>query len=154
MLGVVNKSAIPFLVIGGISLVLGGVLSAASAGSPSYSSSWAVAYLVLVAGVAQLVLGLGQAGLASRELSPTFLSGEAVVLNLSTIAVLLGTLLATPALTYLGAALLVIALAMFIWAVRGAGRHLPLLLWAFRIMVVVLLVSAPIGLVIAHARTA
>ena len=43
---------------------------------------------------------------------------------------------------------------MFVWAVRGAGGRLPLVLWAFRVMVVVLLVSAPIGLVIARARAA
>jgi hypothetical protein len=150
----VNKSAIPFLTLGGISLILGGVVSAASAGSPSYTSAWAVAYLVLVGGVAQLVLGIGQAELASKKLPATLLAAEAALLNLSTVAVLLGTLLAAPALTYVGAGLLVIALVAFIWAVRGASQHLPWLLWAFRIMVVVLLVSAPIGLVIAHSRLA
>jgi hypothetical protein len=150
----VNKSAIPFVIIGSLSVIVGGVLSAASAGSPTYTSSWAVAYLVLVAGVAQLVLGIGQAELASKVLPSRLVAAEAVALNLSTAAVLLGTLLAAPGLTYLGAALLVIGLAMFVWAVRGAGTHLPWLLWAFRIMVIVLLVSAPVGLVIAHARAA
>jgi hypothetical protein len=154
MLGSVNKSAIPFVIIGGTSLILGGVLSAARAGSPSYTSSWAVAYLVLVAGVAHLVLGIGQGGLASRSVPAWLVAGEAAAFNLSTVAVLLGTLLAAPALTYLGAGLLVVALAAFIWAVRGGGGHLPWLLWSFRIVVVVLLVSAPIGLVIAHARGA
>lgn len=67
MLGDVNRPAIPFVVIGAASVLLGGVLSAASAGSPSYTSSWAVAYLVLVAGAAQLVLGIGQAELASKR---------------------------------------------------------------------------------------
>lgn len=154
MLGAVNKAAIPFVIIGSLGVTVGGVLSAASAPSPTYTSSWAVAYLVLVAGVAQLVLGVGQAELASKALPSRLVAGEAVMLNLSTVAVLLGTLLAAPILTYLGAALLVIALVMFVWAVRGAGGRLPLVLWAFRVMVVVLLVSAPIGLVIARARAA
>jgi len=152
MLGSVNKSAIPFLALGGISLILGGVVSAASAGSPSYTSAWAVAYLVLVGGLAQLVLGIGQAELASKRLPAGLLAAEAVLLNFSTVAVLLGTILAAPALTYAGAGLLLVTLVAFIWAVRGASQHLPWLLWAFRIMVVVLLVSAPIGLVIAHSR--
>lgn len=152
MLGSVNKSAIPFLTLGGISLILGGVVSAASAGSPSYTSAWAVAYLVLVGGMAQLVLGTGQAELASKRLPAGLLAAEAALLNVSTVAVLLGTILTVPALTYAGAGLLLVTLVAFIWAVRGASQHLPWLLWAFRIMVVVLLVSAPIGLVIAHSR--
>jgi len=152
MLGSVNKSAIPFLTLGGISLILGGVVSAASAGSPSYTSAWAVAYLVLVGGMAQLVLGIGQAELASKRLPAMLLAAEAALLNVSTVAVLLGTILTAPALTYAGAGLLLVTLVAFIWAVRGASQHLPWLLWAFRIMVVVLLVSAPIGLVIAHSR--
>jgi len=152
MLGSVNKSAIPFLTLGGISLILGGVVSAASAGSPSYTSAWAVAYLVLVGGMAQLVLGTGQAELASKRLPAGLLAAEAALLNVSTVAVLLGTILTAPALTYAGAGLLLVTLVAFIWAVRGASQHLPWLLWAFRIMVVVLLVSAPIGLVIAHSR--
>ncbi|MDQ0276232.1 hypothetical protein QO003_000535 [Arthrobacter silviterrae] len=147
-----NKSAIPFLTLGGISLILGGVVSAASAGSPSYTSAWAVAYLVLVGGMAQLVLGIGQAELASKRLPAMLLAAEAALLNVSTVAVLLGTILTAPALTYAGAGLLLVTLVAFIWAVRGASQHLPWLLWAFRIMVVVLLVSAPIGLVIAHSR--
>ncbi|MCU6481538.1 hypothetical protein [Arthrobacter sp. A2-55] len=147
-----NKSAIPFLTLGGISLILGGVVSAASAGSPSYTSAWAVAYLVLVGGLAQLVLGIGQAELASKRLPAGLLAAEVALLNLSTVAVLLGTILTAPALTYAGAGLLLVTLVAFIWAVRGASQHLPWLLWAFRIMVVVLLVSAPIGLVIAHSR--
>ncbi len=152
MLGTVNKSAYPFVIIGGISLLAGGVVSAASAGSPSYFSAWAVAYLVLVCGVAQVVLGMGQAGLASQFPGVGLLAAQVVALNLSNTAVLLGTLAAIPVVTYLGAALLVVALVLFIWGVRGHRAHNARLLWGFRIMVVVLLVSAPIGLVISHLR--
>lgn len=66
---------------------------------------------------------------------------------------LLGTLIAAPVLSYAGAGLLVVALVMFIWAVRGARKCRVWLLHGFRLMVVILLVSAPIGLVIAHARS-
>lgn len=152
MLGDVNRSAIPFVVIGAASVLLGGVLSAASAGSPSYTASWAVAYIVLVAGAAQLVLGIGQAELASKRPSAALIAAQVLALNLSNVAVLLGTLIGTTMLTYTGAGLLVVALAMFIWAVRGARKHRTWLLYGFRFMVAVLLVSAPIGLVIAHSR--
>lgn len=152
--GKVNKSAIPFIVVGGLSLVGGGVVSAASAGGPSYYSAWAVAYLVLVCGVAQLVLGLGQSSLASTAPSPRLLAAQVVALNVSNAAVLLGTLAGIPVVTYLGAGLLVLALVLFIWGVRGHQARNAWLVWAFRAMVVVLLVSAPIGLVISHVRAA
>lgn len=154
MLGNVNKSALPFAIPGGVSIVLGGVISAASAAAPSYLSAWAVAYLVLVCGVAQLVLGMGQAGLASKRPTTPLLTFQAVALNLSNAAVLLGTLAGVQALSYVGAGLLVLALGLFIWGVRGARTENAWLLWGFRFMVFVLLVSAPIGLIISHLRAA
>ena len=147
-----NRAGIPFYIIGGASLISGGLISAVSAGAPSYTASWAVAYIVLVAGVAQLVLGIGQAQLAAKRPSAAVVAGEAIALNLANAAVLLGTLIAAPALTYLGAGLLVVALAIFVWAARGTRTHNKWLLYAFRIMIAVLAVSAPIGLLIARAR--
>ncbi|MDO5753961.1 hypothetical protein [Arthrobacter sp.] len=152
-----NKSALPFAIPGGVSIVLGGVVSAASAGAPSYLSAWAVAYLVLVCGVAQLVLGMGQASLASKQPTTPLLTVQSVALNLSNAAVLLGTLVGVPVLSYVGAALLVFALGLFIRGVRGVqGTRVQnaWLLWGFRIVVFILLVSAPIGLVISHLRAA
>jgi hypothetical protein len=149
----VNRAGIPFYIIGGASLIIGGLISAISAGAPSYASSWAVAYIVLAAGVAQLVLGIGQAQLASERPSGAVVAAEVIALNLANVAVLLGTLIAAPVLTYVGAGLLVVALAVFVWAARGPRSRNRWLLYAFRIMIVVLAVSAPIGLVIAHART-
>ncbi|MCC9069529.1 hypothetical protein [Arthrobacter cryoconiti] len=147
-----NRSALPFVVLGSFSIIAGGVISAASAGGPNYFSAWTVAYLVLVAGFAQLVLGIGQANLASRIPSTLVIAWQIITFNASSAAVLLGTLLAAPFLTYVGAALLVVALALFVWGVRGHTRHSVVLLWAFRTMVVILLVSAPIGLIISHSR--
>ncbi len=147
-----NRTGIPFLVVGGISIIVGGSVSAAAAPSPSYTSSWAVAYIVLVAGVAQLVLGIGQAQLASKKLSTWLIVSEVLALNLANIAVLAGTLAVMPVVSYIGASLLVIALVLFVWAVRGANTQAKWLLYAFRAVVVILAVTAPIGLVIAHSR--
>lgn len=148
----VNQSMTPFAVVGSISIVSGGVVSAATAASPSYSASWVVAYLVLVAGVAQLVLGIGQAQLAAKQPSRRVIAAEVIAFNLANVAVIAGTLLGIPVLVYIGAALLVIALAVFVWAVRGGLTHNTSLLYGFRAMVVILIVSTPIGLVIAGAR--
>ena len=147
-----NRTAIPFLVIGGISIIAGGVISAVAAASPSYIASWAVAYIVLVAGVAQLVLGIGQAQLTSTQPPTWVIVAEAVALNLANVAVLIGSLAEIRVLSYIGAALLVIALVLFVWAVRGNHSRNRWLLYAFRAIVVILAVTAPIGLVIAHSR--
>ncbi|TAM69405.1 MAG: hypothetical protein EPN48_08545 [Microbacteriaceae bacterium] len=145
---------IPFVVIGGVGIVLGGAISAATALSPSYTASWAVAYIVLVAGVAQLVLGIGQARLAGEQPSGRVIAAEAVTFNLANLAVLFGTMLAWTAVVWVGAALIVVALILFVWGVRGARTDNRLMLYGFRIMVAILIVTTPIGLVIAAVKGA
>ncbi|WP_372697502.1 hypothetical protein [Arthrobacter sp. JSM 101049] len=147
-----SRAATPFIVIGSLGVLAGGLLSAISAASPSYLASWAVAYLVLVVGAAQLVLGLGQDRLAAGEVAPGVISAELLAFNLANIAVLAGSLFAVVALTWLGAALIIVSMALFIWAVRGSTSEHRGLLWLYRVVVVVLLVSAPIGIVLAHSR--
>lgn len=147
-----NRTATPFLVIGGVGILAGGLLSAASAASPSYLASWAVAYLVLVVGFAQLLLGVGQAQLAVRRPPAGLVAAEVLAFNLANIAVLAGSLASLVVLTWIGAALIVMAMALFIWAARGGGTRHAWLLWLYRAMIVVLLVSAPIGILLAHSR--
>jgi len=142
----------PFVIIGGISIVLGGAISAVTALSPSYTASWAVAYVVLVAGVAQLVLGIGQARLATEQPSARVIAIEAVAFNLAHVAVVLGTVLALTPVVFAGAALLVIALILFVWGVRGGRTDSRVMLYGFRIMIAILIVTAPIGLVIASVK--
>ncbi|HEY5224384.1 MAG TPA: hypothetical protein VIJ18_15220 [Microbacteriaceae bacterium] len=147
-----KRSMTPFVIIGGISIVLGGAISAVTALSPSYTASWAVAYVVLVAGVAQLVLGIGQARLATEQPSARVIAIEAVAFNLAHVAVVLGTVLALTPVVFAGAALLVIALILFVWGVRGGRTDSRVMLYGFRIMIAILIVTAPIGLVIASVK--
>ncbi|WP_417234277.1 hypothetical protein [Arthrobacter sp.] len=147
-----NRTAIPFLVIGGLGILAGGFLSAISAAAPSYLAAWAVAYLVLVVGFAQLLLGIGQDQLAVRRPSGRLVAAEVLTFNLANVAVLAGSLTSIVVLTWIGAALIVVAMALFIWAARGCGGRHRWLLYLFRAMIVILLVSAPIGIVLAHSR--
>lgn len=147
-----NRTAAPFLVIGGLGILAGGFLSAISAAAPSYLASWAVAYLVLVVGFAQLLLGIGQDQLAVRRPSAGLVVAEVLAFNLANAAVLVGSLASNMLLTWLGAALIVVAMGLFIWAARGSGGRHQWLLYLFRTMIVILLVSAPIGIVLAHSR--
>jgi hypothetical protein len=150
----VHRSAIPFVILGSASVIAGGLLSAATAPTPSYTASWAVAYIVLVAGVAQLVLGIGQAQLAPHQPSARILALEWAAFNVANVAVLAGTVLGAAWIVDIGAAFIVTALALFIWSVRGTGSVHRWMLYGFRAVVVIVLVTTPIGLVIAHLKGA
>jgi len=147
-----TRSAIPFTIIAGISIIAAGFISAITAFSPSYTASWAVAYLVLVVGVAQLALGFGQAWLAEELPSKALLIAEVILFNLANLATLLGTLLAWMALVYIGAVLMIISLALFIWGTRIAKPGKIWVVYGFRAIVFILIVSAGIGLLIASFK--
>ncbi|HET7172944.1 MAG TPA: hypothetical protein VFI30_01525 [Nocardioidaceae bacterium] len=140
-------SSWPFLLAGSACIVAGGLVSAATAPQASEHSAWAAAYLVLVAGVVQIALGAGQALLAPRGVSRPLLVAELVTWNVGNAAVLAGTLLQVAAVVDLGGALLVCCLGLVVLAVRRPGKAgWPA--WVFRALVVVVLVSIPIGLVL------
>ena len=142
-------AGLPFLTVGTAAIVLGGLFSAATARSSTYHSAWFVAYLVLVVGVAQVALGVGQWWLTAKPLSTIVLNLELVIFNVGNVLVILGTLTVASIWVDVGSLLLVISLAAFGWAVRPARRRgVPL--WAFWALVVLLFVSVIIGLYFAH----
>ena len=62
-----NDDGQVFVALGGMCVIAGGCVAAASSVTPSETASWAAAYLVLVGGVAQVFLGLGQVLVAPTE---------------------------------------------------------------------------------------
>lgn len=138
--------AAPFVVLGAACVVGGGLVSAAMAPSASYHSSWAVAYIVLIAGVAQAALGLGQASLTGGDVPRRVVRAELAGWNLGNAAVVAGTLLDVTAVLYLGCALLLAALVLVLYAIRHAPPGRVLL--TTRVIVAVLLVSMPTGIVL------
>lgn len=148
-----RSAVLPFFALGTAAIIFAGLLSAALARVASYHSAWLVAYLVLIVGVAQVALGLGQWWLASKRLSPGVIAGELVVFNLGNAGVILGTLISAPIWVDAGSVLIAIALAWFGWSVwrprkRGGA------LWAYWALVVLLLVSVIVGLFLAHSSAA
>ena len=141
-----RPAAVPFVALGGACVVGGGLVSAATAPTASYHSSWAVAYLVLVAGVAQAVLGLAQAALAGGGVDARTVRAELVSWNIGNAAVLAGTLLDVPPVLYAGCALVVATLVLVLRAVRHAPPG-PWLLTA-RAVIALLLISMPVGIVL------
>lgn len=144
----------PFTALGISCVVAGGLVAAATAPTPSTHGSWAAAYLVLVAGVAQVTLGWGQAALAPHVPARGRVVAQAGTWNLGNAAVLAGTLTGVLPLVDAGGVVLVVSLALLADAVRGSAlqgagpRRWPL--YGFRLLVIVLLVSIPTGLVLAR----
>jgi hypothetical protein len=146
---------LPFVVIGTACVIAGGLVSAASAPHPSEHGSWAAAYLVLVAGVAQIGLGAGQSmfgGHASQRTVLAVIAGW----NLGNAAVLAGTLADVGFVVDLGGAALLVVLVLLL---RGAltsgatpsdrGRWL---LRGYRALLALLIVSIPVGLVLERVQ--
>lgn len=130
-----------------VALLVAGSAAAAAIHAPTRPVVWMVAYLVLVAGVAQAVLGLGQTLLPARLPAPRWLTAEWALFNLGNLGVIAGTLLTAPALVVLGTALFVAALVAFLLGARGAGAGW--LLHAFRVVLLATCLGACVGLVLA-----
>ena len=145
------KAAAPFVVLGLVAVVAGGLYSALAASTPTRQGAWLVAYLVLVVGVAQVGLGAGQAWLAERRLGAGFLAAEFAAFALGNLGVATGTMLSLPALVDVGGVLLVVSLVLFLRGVWGSRRG-GWLRWLYAALVAILLVSIPIGLVLAQIR--
>lgn len=143
-----NGAAQAFVVIGTAAIVAGGLISALTARTTVYHSAWVVAYLVLIVGVSQVALGLGQWRLASSPLGARSAIGLLVLFNLGNAGVILGSLTATTIWVDLGSALLIAALIFFGWTVRSGSR--TFVWWLYWAFVVMLAVSVVVGLVFAH----
>lgn len=127
--------------------MVGGLIAAASAPSHSEVGTWAAAYLVLVGGAAQIVLGVAQAVLAPRRPPALALHIQIMLFNVGNVAVVAGTAAGAVLVGDAGALLLFGALVLSAGAVRGIRGRGPAL---YRAIVVLLAVSAPVGSVVAR----
>lgn len=137
--------------VGGSAIVTGGLVAAITGPANLPDGSWVAAYLVLVVGVAQLGLGVGQALLAADLPSSRRLGWQLVVYNFANVAVVVGTLIDAVAIVVPGGALLFVALMVFSAAVRrprGRRWHHAI----YQLLVAALAVSIPIGLSLSVLR--
>jgi len=147
-----GRFAAVFFIVGACAVVTGGLVAAITGPLALSSGSWVAAYLVLVVGVAQCAFGVAQAVLAPRPLSQTLFWVELGCWNVGSAAVIAGTLIAHPLVVDVGGVMLVITLALLLRTTFRSGSTRRWLLWAYRALIVVLLVSIPIGLTIAAVR--
>jgi len=141
-------------VVGAAAVVLGGLIAAVTGPLDLSKGSWAAAYLVLVAGAAQVVMG------SARRRWPRSGSdaqgwAQFASWNVGNIAVIAGTVMGSTVVVFVGAALLVVALVLaFVATFRLQGRADRMLLLWVRILLVLLAISIPIGVALSAIRNA
>lgn len=143
----------PFAVVGTACVVAGGLVAALTRPTGFEAGPWVAAFLVLVGGVAQLLLGAGHVYLSEPVPSRSSALLALVVWNASVVATVAGTLASAPILTTAGGLGTVAAVVLF---GRGRSRR-PALgdTWfrgAYLAVLVVLLVSAPVGVALSWLR--
>ena len=143
-----QRTFLPFAIIGSVCIVAGGLVSAALAHSPTEHAMWAVAYLVLVGGVAQIALGAGWTWLTGRQAATSVSTAELIAWNLGNAGVIAGTITDTTLVTDAGGVLLAAGLVIALAATRGARAGWPL--HGYRLLLLVVLISIPIGLILAR----
>lgn len=142
-----------FAWIGIGSIVAGGLVAAVTGPLELADGSWAAAYLVLVAGVAQLALGFGQGILSVERPSDAIVRSELAAWNLGAATTIAGTLTGSAVVTTIGAAATATALVMFLVGVRAtdetASGWIPMV---YRGVAAVVLVSIPVGVALSWIR--
>jgi hypothetical protein len=142
----------PFVLIGSLCTVAGGLVAAVTRPTGFDLGSWTAAFLVLVGGVAQIAFGIGQGWLAYQPPSHRRVRAEAVFWNVGVGAAILGTLTGTPIVTTAAGFALVVALGLFMASTatpnsaRRSGRAI------YRVLAGIVTVSIPIGLGLAWTR--
>lgn len=158
-----------FMVIGGAGcVILGGLVAAVTGPLGLENGGWLAAYLVLVCGVGAYAIGTMQARPGPTPMPRAWRLTQLGCWSLGNVAVITGAMTRVSGIVDAGVPLLVIALAVALAdALRHdrpdesrdqaagspvAGSMKRLTGWAYRILLVVLMISAPVGAVLAHLR--
>lgn len=152
MIGVKDPNALAAFWVGTICVILGGLIAAVASPLSLDKGSWAAAYLVLPAGVVQVIIAWARVFLAGEDKPAGGFWVGFACWNAGNAAVILGTLAHSPAVVVAGAVLLVVAILQQLWQVRGTDSSRTWQLWVYRLIMVVLLVSIPVGSVLSALR--
>lgn len=145
-----DRCAVALAALSAALIVAGGMVAAINSATPFAHGSWLAAYLVLVGGVAQLVLGFGRLALPVPASSERLRRAQVVLWNVGSLAVAAGVLTGVAAVVTLGSAVLLVALTCFAAGARS-GRDAHGLTIAYHLVLVVLAVSVIVGSALAHA---
>lgn len=141
-----------FLALGSVGVVGGGIVAAVTGPTDFERGSWVAAYLVLVVGVAQILLGAGLAWLPTAVAEHTARIALLVGWNLAAAAVVAGTLISAPVLTSIGGVITVASLVGFVVAVARSRPEFSGWTLLYRALALFVLLSTPVGLLLAWIR--
>jgi hypothetical protein len=148
---ILDRSTTAFLASSGVLIVAGGAVAAVNSAAPFGHGSWLAAYLVLVGGVSQVVLGAGRLALGAPRPVPALLRAQLVLWNLGSLAVPGGVLADAPTLVTVGSVALLWALALFASGASGVRREMRVRAVVYLAIVVGLAASVVVGSALAHA---
>lgn len=157
------------VMIGAVCIVAGGLIAAITSPLELVHGSWLAAYLVLVCGVAQFAMGiveLGHAAGSAGEIPRSRGWTQVVTLNIGNAGVIVGTLMRDPLIVDAAIVLLLVAFIIALLGSTGSAtqslgalaglRHnggaTQFLTWLYRVFLVLLVISLPVGAVLAHLR--
>ena len=148
---IVDRSTAGFLASACVLIVAGGAVGAVNSAAPFGNGSWLAAYLVLVGGVSQIVLSIGQVALGTSRITRVVSRAQLVLWNLGSLAVPAGVFADWALLVTAGSVALLAALALFAVGVGGMrpdarGRSV-----LYLAIVVGLTVSVVVGSALADA---
>lgn len=141
----------PFLITGLAAMIAGGFVAAVAGAVDWELGPWTAAFVVLVMGMAQAVLGFAQAALAPVLLDRSRVRGQWVLWNLGCAGVIGGTQVDSTVLVAVGSVLFLAALALSEVAVRphsGLAGTPRTLLMIYRVLLALLLISVFIGIIL------
>jgi hypothetical protein len=148
---ILDPSTSAFLALSGVLIVAGGAVAAVNSAAPFAHGSWLAAYLVLVGGVSQVVLGAGRLALRAPRPTPARLRTQLVLWNLGSLAVPAGVLADAPMLVTVGSAALLWALALFAAGASGVRPEVRVRTVVYLAIVVGLAASVVVGSALAGA---
>jgi hypothetical protein len=146
------------VVAGACCVVLGGLVAAITEPLDLAHGSWLAAYLVLVCGVAQYAMGRVLEWQDSETVrSSNWPRVQFGAWNLGNAGVIAGALATEPLLVDSGSVLLVLALVIALRASlsddsESSEAASKLMIWAYRILLLILIVSIPVGILLSHLR--
>lgn len=141
-------------ILGATFIILGGAVAAVTGPLSWTKGSWAAAYLVLVCGVAQYLMGQVSAQGSSTLTGWWLLAGW----NLGNAAVIIGALASAPYIVDAGGVILLVCLITVLVALvrrRPAdvvGTLKEPVRWLLISVALILAISVPVGLLLAHLR--
>ena len=148
---ILDRSTVVFLACAGVLIVAGGAVAAVNSATPFGHGSWLAAYLVLVGGVSQGVLGAGRLALHALRPTPALLRAQLVLWNLGSLAVAAGVLADVSPLVTVGSVALLWALALFATGARGVRREVRVRAVVYLAIIVGLAASVVVGSALADA---